>query len=188
MNLLAIDPGPGVCGVVVYCTKFKRVLFAGDVVPGQVLSWVYERMVTAGGNTFVVDSVCCENIVAMGIAVGETVFQTCKVIGRLMEAYNPRNSIFYLEDGDMPLVSRRDVKTILAGGSTYPDPKTGARKTVHDGVVKRIVKSRFPETGGGKDRVIGVKSDPGPLWIMKGTDHAWQALAVALAYLEMVDD
>lgn len=186
MNILSIDPGPGKCGTVVYDTENHRVLVAGDVPPHEVLSWIYRREASNDSRGARFEFVCCEDIVSMGMAVGQSVFDTCKWIGRFSEAFNSLASPSYDQFNEIGLISRRDVKTILAGGSTYPDPITGARKTVTDTVVKRIVKSRFPATGGGKDPAIGTKSARGPLWMMKGKafEHSWQALAVAIAYQE----
>lgn len=174
--LLSIDPGPEKCGAVVIHEESKEVLYAGEPSVLDVMTWVRTRAVRSPGVCIGINNVVCEDIVSMGLAVGKSVFSTCKVIGRIQEACHSWGHV-------VNLVSRKDVKIVLAGGSTYKDPDTGARRSIGDTAISNIVKSRYPETGGGKHPVVGTKKEPGPLYAVKG--HAWQALAVALVYCEI---
>ncbi len=186
-QLLVIDPGPEKSGIVVVDSVFREdgtcdVLASGEPDTFSIVDWVWNRCASVqslhvedASELWELDGVVCEDIVSMGKMVGRSTFSTCKVIGRLQEAYR---GVF---GGDMPLISRRDVKTVLAGGTTLKGDK-GARVKVTDAVISGIIKVRYPETGGGKTPSVGTKGSPGPLYGIKG--HAWQALAVALTYLE----
>lgn len=177
--ILAIDPGPLNCGAVVIDSETKEVLFSGDSDTADVLKWVRNGIVSTPEIGIAISQVACEDIVSMGLRVGISTFDTCKIIGRMQEAYS--NS--FGRNAELPLVSRRDVKIVLAGGATYKNPITGARKGVGDTEIKNAVKSRYPETGGGNNPVVGTKKQPGPLFGV--SRHSWQALAVALVYCEI---
>ncbi len=181
--ILAIDPGPESSGIVLYGGDSHQLFYSADLDNHSILGGLRDGGVNIGMGTARPAIVAIEDIVAMGMTVGKSVFGTCKWIGRFVEAYSyyGSNSVNYI---DTPkLVSRRDVKTVLAGGTTFRDPDTNARRTVSDAHIKRVVKERFPETGGGKNPVVGTKGQPGPLYGLKG--HAWSALAVALTYKEI---
>lgn len=181
-TILAIDPGPEISGVVLLDLEINIVLkgieliFGGDIKTYKLLELL--RDTSFQGLT--PSDVVCEDIVSYGLAVGKTVFDTCKVIGRIQEIVD--TSDVYAHKVNM--VRRPDVKTVLAGGNTYRNPDTDARKKVDDGAIKRIIKNRFPQTGGGKTPSVGTKKQPGPLHQMSGK-HSWQALALAMTFIDI---
>jgi len=95
-----------------------------------------------------------EMIACYGMAVGAEVFETCVWIGRFMQAYGP---------GLCDRVLRREVKLHICHNS-------GAK----DANIRQAIIDRF----GGKDRAIGKKATPGPLYDIAG--DLWAALAVGL--------
>jgi hypothetical protein len=109
------------------------------------------------------DVLAVEMIASYGMAVGREVFDTCVWIGRFVEAWHRHGGTFRL-------VYRKDVKlfhcqTIRA----------------NDANIRAALIDRF---GPGKERAIGTKKAPGPLYGIKGDE--WSALAVALTADEAV--
>lgn len=102
------------------------------------------------------DLLAIEMIASYGMPVGREVFETCLWIGRYIEAWEARG-------GRYQLVYRKDVKMFLCESMRAKDAN-----------IRAALIDRF----GGKDRAIGKKSAPGPLYGMIG--DCWSALAVAL--------
>lgn len=127
------------------------------------------------GRTFM----AIENIEGMGMMVGRTTFDTCIWIGKFVEAWE--NNTRQLAH----LVSRGDERIVLCGCSTYINPVTGKRQKISDAAIRASLIERFEPTGGGRIPQIGVKSKPGPLYGVSG--HAWQALSVAMTFMETHD-
>lgn len=103
------------------------------------------------------DFVAIEMIASYGMPVGREVFDTCLWIGRFMEALESRGA-------KVLLVYRREVKLFHC---------QSARAT--DANIRAAIIDRY---GPGKDKAIGKKSCPGPLYGLKADE--WSALAVAL--------
>ena len=101
-----------------------------------------------------------EMIASYGMAVGREVFETCVWIGRFVEAWG----------GEYVLVYRRDVKLFLC---------QSARAT--DSNIRAALIDRY---GPGKEKAIGSKKAPGPLYGLKG--DTWSAFAVALTAAEQM--
>lgn len=104
-----------------------------------------------------VTTVVIEQIESFGMPVGREVFETVRWSGRFEEACG--RPVEYLP--------RRAVKLQLCGSSRAKDPN-----------VRQAVLDRY----GGKDRAIGKKSAPGPLYGIHG--DVWSALAVAITWSE----
>ncbi len=92
-----------------------------------------------------------EMIACYGMAVGKTVFETCRFIGRLQEAFDSRGY-------DVSFAYRKDIKLHLCGTSKAKDAN-----------VSQALKDKYGE--------VGTKNNPGPLYGIKG--DLWAALAVA---------
>lgn len=101
------------------------------------------------------EDVAVEMIASYGMAVGKEVFETCLWIGR-----------FDYVAGCAALVYRKDVKMHLCGSMRAKDAN-----------IRQALIDRF---GPGKDKAIGTKKAPGPLYGFKS--HMWAALAVAVTY------
>lgn len=99
-----------------------------------------------------------EQIKSYGMAVGQSVFDTCVWIGRFWEAYTGQKVV---------LVPR---KTMVTHHCNNPRG--------NDSNVRQAIVDRF----GGKEKAIGKKSNPGPLHGVSG--DCWSALAIALWYVD----
>jgi hypothetical protein len=151
--ITAIDPGPERSAFVTWAT--------GDRVDGppRIVNHDFlgnedlrETLSTNRGGTLVI-----EMIASYGMAVGAEVFETVFWIGRFFERWiGQRDRMF-----------RRDVKLNLCGDTRAKDAN-----------IRQAIIDRF----GGKERAIGKKATPGPLYGIKGDE--WSALAVALTYAD----
>lgn len=147
-TILSIDPGPTESAWVSY-DGAKPTAWAK--VPNEQLL----GMLRAGTPC---DILVIEQIAAMGMAVGASVFETCVWTGRYIEAWDP-----------MPWyrVKRHQVKMHLCGHPRAKDPN-----------IRQALIDRY----GGKDAAIGKKKTPGPLYGMAG--DGWAALAVAVTWAD----
>lgn len=100
-----------------------------------------------------------EMIASYGMPVGKEVFDTCVWIGRFVQAWNAPHTLVY----------RRDVKMFLCGNNS-----------AKDGNIRQALIDRY----GGKERAIGKKKTPGPLYGFH--DDLWQALAVGVTWRETI--
>jgi hypothetical protein len=148
MRCLAIDPGP---------TQSAFVLFDGvrvidhDLLTNQAL---LERLIARefGGDPYVT---VIERIEAMGMSVGESVFETVHWAGRFAQASQPFDR-----------VTRRAVKLHLCGTMRAKDAN-----------ISQALRDRF-----GGASAVGRKSAPGPLYGI--SSHRWAALAVAITWMD----
>jgi len=177
MRILAIDPGPESSGVVIYDSDEHAVELACEMDNGELIG----ELETAGPGPYTADHLVIEDIVSYGMAVGKSTFETVKWMGRFDYAWAHSGGEHY--ERPFSYLNRRDIKTVICGGSTYRDPRTGAQVGVKDKHIRAALLERFPATGGGKTPEIGVKANPGPLYGVKG--HAFSALAVALAWTDI---
>ena len=157
MIILGIDPGPSVCGVVVYDTVARRVVVSHKevgVMGAIVLLQVYS-LPSPGQLDEPVDLVAIERVQSYGISGGD-LLRTAEVCGRLWQA----------SPVPVRLVYRREVLRALDVSGR------GSRDS--------LVRARLIEMHGGTRREAqGLKRSPGPLYGVAG--HAWAALGVAVA-------
>lgn len=99
-----------------------------------------------------------EQIAAMGMAVGAEVFETVFWSGRFAEAFI----------GPWHRVKRHEVKMHLCGNMRAKDAN-----------IRTSLIDRF---GPGKDKAVGVKKSPGPLYGV--SKDVWSALAVAVTWFD----
>lgn len=102
-----------------------------------------------------------EMIASYGMPVGREVFETCVWIGRFIEAWVAAGGVH-------ALMYRREVKLHLCGQARAKDPN-----------VRQALLDRF---GPGKERAVGTKKQPGPLYGIAGDE--WSALAVAVTHAD----
>lgn len=102
-----------------------------------------------------------EMIASYGMAVGREIFDTCLWIGRFVEAWERRG-------GRTQLVYRREVKSALCGSQQAKDAN-----------IRAALIDRFGPT---KEKAVGLKASPGPLYGI--SSDIWSALVVAVT----VDD
>ena len=99
-----------------------------------------------------------EMIACYGMAVGKETFDTCLWIGRFIQAWGGK---------DFTLIYRKDVKLHLCQSMRAKDAN-----------VRQALLDKF----GGKEKAIGCKAQPGPLYGI--SSHLWAALAVLITYQE----
>lgn len=157
--LLALDPGCENSAVVsLWADKID-----GFIMPNQeLLRWLGHDIDDSytRGWTLVI-----EQVESYGMPVGREVFETVFWSGRFAQAWAARGGVWIL----MP---RRAVKLALCGSP---------RAT--DATIRQALVDRF---GPGKDRAIGRKASPGPLYGIKA--DMWQALALGVVYQEMTQN
>lgn len=106
-------------------------------------------------------SLVIEQIRSYGMAVGAEVFDTCVWSGRFAQQYINATGC------EVVWIPRRDVKLNLCGSVRAKDAN-----------VRHAIIDRF----GGKEKAIGNKKKPGPLYLVSKDE--WAALAVGLTYLD----
>jgi hypothetical protein len=156
VRLLAIDPGSLRSAWVLY-----------DHVTGRPIEWAKARndelLELLDGD--LADRMAVEMIASYGMPVGADVFATCLWIGRFIERWLRAS---WVERSVPQLVYRRQVKLHLCGTPRAKDSN-----------VRQALIDRY---GPGREKAIGRKASPGPLYGMKA--DCWSALAVAVAACE----
>jgi hypothetical protein len=153
--LLAIDPGSERSAWLTFNCKL-RILGAMGHEPNEE---VVERCgLWAGSGMFTLLAV--EMVASYGMAVGKDVFETVLWTGRFIEAFQP---------GEYRKVYRKEVKQHLCGSTRATDAN-----------VRVALIDMF---GGSKERSVGTKKAPGPLYGV--SSHLWSALAVAVTAAEL---
>lgn len=158
MIIFALDPGTTHSAWV----KYARGSFRDG--PSRIIDFGYatnEKVLARVFDPGYCNVFVSEMIASYGMPVGAEVFETCVWIGRFIQAAESW--------GETARVYRKDVKLHLCG---QPRAK--------DGNVRQAIIDRF----GGKDRAIGKKKTPGPLYGISG--DVWAALAVALTYADTI--
>ena len=155
MKIIAIDPANEFSAFVVY----------GD---GDILAkdkTLNENLrVILKNNYYGVEHLAIEMIASYGMAVGQTVFETCLWTGRFIEAWGKSFTKVY----------RKDVKMHLCNSMRAKDAN-----------IRQAIIDRYPPSGGGKIPQIGTKAKQGALYGVCA--DMWAALAVAITYTETVN-
>lgn len=152
MRILAIDPGNEQSAYVLYGSG--RLIEFGKLDNVALLNRVCGA--SEGFDSLTSARVLAiEMIASYGMPVGREVFETCVWIGRLVQAWGGPHTFVY----------RRDIKLHLCGNAR-----------AKDGNVRQALIDLF----GGKDKAIGKKATPGPLYGVSA--DVWSALAVAVTY------
>ena len=164
MRLLSIDPGPTTCGVVVLDCD-------ADILPR--LRWsdpaiLIDHVIAAVRQSqYPVDVVVCEWLTSYGAAVGASVLDTARVVGRIEQAARDQGATFRL-------LTRPEVGLELCQSRR-------AKKSQTAEAIRSMYREAGLAIGGGKRPTVGTKNARGPLYGVKG--HAWDALAVGHAWL-----
>lgn len=160
MILLAIDPGPEQSAYVLYD---GHTLGDSGIIANEVLLKLLrgELMGTLFDD---VDCMAVEWVASYGMPVGATVFETAANIGAFEEAFHPR------------------LKPTRLYRSTVRWHLCHSHKA-KDGNVRQALIDRF---GGSRQKAIGTKKQPGPLYGVK--KDIWSALAVAVTWWDTRKD
>lgn len=146
MKILGIDPGNTESGYVIYEGDLGRVYNAGVVNNEQIM------VMLSSNSGMDYQAVAMERIAAMGMAVGETVFETVFWTGRFyQEAMRTVRNVIR--------VKRSEVKMHLCNSMQAKD------SNIRQALIDRL-------------GAPGTKKAPGPTYGV--SSHAWSALAVAV--------
>lgn len=151
---IAIDPGTTQSAYVVFSSSS---VWRVETISNKELAWrLADKDVYEIYRS--VAHLVIEMVACYGKPVGEETFETCLWIGRFIEAFG----------GPVTKLKRPEIKHHLC-------------HTVK-GVTDAVIRQRLLDKFGGKEKAIGKKKSPGPLYGMRGDE--WQALAVAVVWLE----
>jgi hypothetical protein len=169
--LLAIDPGNQYSGWVLLNDKYEPIKFGKDtnedVLDSFSCAWIHwdERYPDEDSYDVAPEKLVIEMVASYGMAVGQTVFDTCVWIGRFQERF----------DGPVEFMYRKDVKMNLCGQTKAKD------SNIRQALVDRFSYDRHKAKGG-----KGTKADPGFFNGFKA--DVWQAMALGVTYLDMEAD
>jgi hypothetical protein len=152
VTYIAIDPGPVQSGIV--RILHGQLLEAGTYPNEQILASIHPEQV-----------VIVEWLQSYGAAIGQSVLRTAQFCGEIRERCRAVHTAYHE-------MTRPEVLRELVG-------KT---RGISKAVVRRAVIDLYPQTGGGSNPEIGTKTNPGPLFKMRGANHAWDALALLEAW------
>lgn len=156
MKLLAIDPGPVESAWLLY-----------DVATGRPWKWAKEKnehLVYLFDGLALSDEFAIERVASYGMSVGQEVFDTCEWAGRFIQRWIGLHEPL----PHQPMrIFRREVKLHLCADSRAKDAN-----------IRQALIDRY----GGKEKAIGRKASPGPLWGIHG--DCWSALAIAVTCAE----
>lgn len=156
MLTLAIDPGNEESAFVELAEgQLHRF---GKILNGDLLEQVRRLASATRGRGW---HLAVEMVASYGMPVGREVFETCLWIGRFVEAWSAAGGVH-------TLVYRIDVKTHLCRDSRAKDAN-----------IRQALVDRF---GPGKERAVGTKRAPGPLYGVSA--DVWSALAVAVTFAD----
>ncbi len=163
ISVLAIDPGTTQSGYV----KLTEggIVEAHEILDNESLLEKLERK-----RVTIPTIVVIEMIASQGMAVGKEVFETCVWIGRFIEAWKtrPGGEILCIPCLAPVRILRRDIKLAICGSAR-----------AKDGNIRQALIDRY---GPGKEKAIGKKATPGPLYGIRS--HEWAALALGVTYLD----
>jgi hypothetical protein len=153
MRIVAIDPGSTQSAFVEY-----------DTDTALPISWAKQPNETMllTLDDLAADALAIEMIASYGMAVGAEVFETAVWSGRFIERYLATGA------DELCQIFRREVKLHLCGNQRAKDPN-----------IRQALIDRY---GPGKDKAVGLKASPGPLYGIGG--DCWSALGVAVTAAE----
>jgi hypothetical protein len=163
VNILAIDPGNEQSAFVLYDDGDASIVSKGIYPNGDMLPIVDQLARSQNA-----DACAIEMVASYGMAVGREVFETVFWIGRFAERWEAAART------PARRLVRRDMKMHLCGNNTAKDAN-----------IRQALIDRF---GPGKDKAIGKKATPGPLYGVRADEWAALALAVTFADTETTNE
>lgn len=154
MRIFAIDPGFTVSALVIY--DGRTVLEHAMYQNGDLLTRL------AGRQFSDTDVLVIEQIASFGMPVGAEVFETCVWSGRFLQAWVGSARPFMPCDR----LTRHTIKLHLCRSARAKDSN-----------IRQALIDRF---GPSRERAMGTKAQPGPLFGVAGDE--WSALAVAVSW------
>ena len=165
--ILAIDPGSEQSAFLLYSSEGGRIIDMGIVPNIEMLATIDRILGVNDIRGYCADECVIEMVASYGMAVGREVFETVFWIGRFAERWDRRR-----EANPRPAqrLFRRDVKLHLCHS---------ARAT--DANIREALLDRY---GPGKEKAVGRKAAPGPLFGV--SKDIWSALANAVTVAERI--
>ena len=161
--ILAIDPGNIESGVVVIRERDLKPLAAEKITNEELLDNLlmdrYERV----DDKESINHLAIEMIASQGMAVGQTVFETCVWIGKFIQ-------VFYGEEIKIKYIFRKDEKINLCNSMRAKDSN----------IIQALIDRFAPNT---PNKGKGTKKEPG--WFYGFKKDIWQAYAVGVTYYDM---
>lgn len=172
--ILAIDPGDVESGVVLIKEKDLKPILVEKINNYELLNKInngyYEdySFINSGGddNDIVINHLAIEMIASYGMPVGQTVFETCVWIGRIIEALTQG----YDEKFKIQYIYRKDEKMNLCNSVKAKDSN----------IAQALIDRFAPNT---PNKGKGTKSNPG--WFYGFKSDIWAAYAVGVTYYDM---
>lgn len=158
--ILGIDPGPTNQGWALYNRDTRSLQESGNVSVDYMLKVIrHVKYRVLSHQVFL----AIEQVQNYGMVVGADVFMTVRNSGRFQEAWLP-------DTDKVQFLSYPKVKSLM-----------GLNSRAKESGVRAWMRDRLGEYHGVKPTGLkGLKKKPGPLYGIK--DHAWSALAVAIAF------
>lgn len=160
VTIIAIDPGPEQSAYVV--TNGRNINQRAKVDNEDLLE------ILRSHSADVVQAAVCERIRSFGMPVGAEIFATCEWCGRFQQQWAAHELNWATRNDTWHWITRNEEKLNLCGTPRAKDAN-----------IRQAIIDRF----GGKDKAIGTKKAPGPLYGISG--DCWSALAVALTWLDL---
>lgn len=158
MKILAIDPGNEYSAWISYDVGLKRPTAFAKETNEMVMASIEDAWLQSQ-----YDHVVIEMVQSFGMAVGAEVFETVFWVGRFFQAVNGGPGCHR--------IYRKEIKSHLCGTHKAKDAN-----------IRQVLIDRY----GGKEKAIGKKKTPGPLYGI--SKDCWSALAIAITFCETVLD
>ena len=166
-KILAIDPGNEYSAYVWYDTEDKTIYCKGKIKNQELLDAIESRC-------YLVDKAAIEMPACYGMAVGRTVFDTCRWVGIFQKAIGIKYTYLVYRKAQNKEHGIDSVCMHICKNNRAKDSN-----------VRQAIIDRYPATGGGKTPQIGTKAQPGPLYGV--SNDVWAALAVAITFTETLE-
>ena len=160
--ILAIDPANEYSAFVVVENDLSAVVDKGKI-PNEELQ---DKISNWKENNYPIDYVAIEGIQSFGMPVGQTTFETCYFVGRLLER-------FEAFDIEPTLIYRKEEKMLLCNSMKAKDSN-----------IRQALVDRFAKDTPNKGK--GTKKEPGFFYGFKS--DIYSALAVACVFYEKMNE
>jgi hypothetical protein len=154
VTIYALDPGPEQSALVRYQAETVQ---GWQMTNPELIDWLGVHVKAERGVLVI------EQVAGYGMPVGAEVFETVFWSGRFAERWQTGG-------GAWARLPRRIVKLQLCGSSR-----------ANDATIRQALLDRY---GPGREKAVGTKANPGPLYGIKA--DLWQALALAVTYSDQM--
>ena len=161
--VIAVDPGPETSALLEWFPERGHIGLKETSFRNEALCDLLEAYKPLQLNGSIRTELVVEKVVNYGMIVGAEVFETVFWSGRFCESWQRGTGLPYHR------LPRMDVKMHLCHDSRAKD------KNIRQALIDRF--------GPGKEKAIGLKYSPGPLYGVSG--HCWAALALAVTWADL---